>query len=170
MEKRLSELLGSTGEAIEVHTYHSFANKVLNIDRSGDQFSENGLLTDVQKCMILEKILSNSNLAGKYYDLKPANSLRILSLAKLFSLFKQEGIKTFLNDLLYLELPNGVQVGITETETSYLIPYRIASSKQRAPPTHAWLLWLNYLSTSSTRGYVTSLLSASRPQPSAPLV
>ena len=28
MEKRLSSLLGQTGEEIEVHTYHSFANKI----------------------------------------------------------------------------------------------------------------------------------------------
>ena len=40
-------------------------------------------------------------------------------------------IKTFLNDLLYLELPNGMHVGITETETSYLIPYRLGPAKQR---------------------------------------
>ena len=29
MEKRLLELLGPEGESIEVHTYHSFANKIL---------------------------------------------------------------------------------------------------------------------------------------------
>ena len=112
-------------------------------------------------------IQTTLGLTGALYVPGMPETTTLISTKKLF---KQEGIKTFLNDLLYLELPNGVQVGITETETSYLIPYRIASSKQRAPPTHAWLLWLNYLSTSSTRGYVTSLLSASRPQPSAPLV
>jgi len=45
-------------------------------------------------------------------------------------LFKQERIKTFLNDALYLELPNGVRVGITGTDTSYLIPYEFKSSGQ----------------------------------------
>ena len=38
-------------------------------------------------------------------------------------LFNQERIKTYLNDALYLELPSGVRIGITETDTSYLIPY-----------------------------------------------
>ena len=45
-------------------------------------------------------------------------------------LFKQERIKTYLNDALYLELPNGVRVGITETDTSYLIPYEFKPSGQ----------------------------------------
>ena len=46
-------------------------------------------------------------------------------------LFKQERIKTYLNDALYLELPNGVRVGITETDTSYLIPYEFKSSSEQ---------------------------------------
>ena len=50
-------------------------------------------------------------------------------------LFKQERIKTYLNDALSLELPNGVRIGITETDTSYLIPYEFRSS--RPCPQHA---------------------------------
>jgi hypothetical protein len=48
-------------------------------------------------------------------------------------LFKQERIKTYLNDALYLELPNGVRVGITETDTSYLIPDEFKSPGQCRP-------------------------------------
>ena len=36
-------------------------------------------------------------------------------------LFKQECIRTFLNDTLYVELPTGIQVGIVETDN--IIPY-----------------------------------------------
>jgi len=45
-------------------------------------------------------------------------------------LFKQERIKTYLNDALYLELPSGVRIGITDTDTSYLIPYETKATPQ----------------------------------------
>ena len=92
MEKRLSSLLGQTGDEIEVHTYHSFANKILSQKEGEHKLSENGLLTDVQRFMIFEKLFANPDIAGKYFDLKPANKLRLDSLSRLFSLFKQEGI------------------------------------------------------------------------------
>ncbi len=94
MKKRLAELLGPTGEEIQVHTYHSFANKILDQQKQESTLSENGLLTDVQRYMILEKLLANPEIAGKYYELKPSNNLRLSSLAKLFSMFKQEGINS----------------------------------------------------------------------------
>lgn len=92
MQKRLATLLGPTGEAIEVHTYHSFANKIIHRQKGEDSFAENGLLTDVQQFMIFQKLLSNQAIAGKYFDLKPANTMRLRSLNRLFGLFKKEGI------------------------------------------------------------------------------
>ncbi len=94
MEKRLASLLGPTGEDIQVHTYHSFANKILAQQKEDFKLSENGLLTDVQRYMILEKLLANPEIAGKYYEAKPTNNQRLRSLAKLFSLFKQEGVNS----------------------------------------------------------------------------
>ncbi len=91
MEKRLAKLLGKTGEEIEVHTYHSFAQKIIS-ENNQTSIEKSQLITDSQRFMILEKLFSNPNLAGKYFDLKPANKSRLVSMASLFSLFKKEGI------------------------------------------------------------------------------
>jgi DNA helicase-2/ATP-dependent DNA helicase PcrA len=91
MEKRLQKLLGKTGEEIEVHTYHSFAQKIIN-ENNQTAIQKSQLITETQRFMILEKLFSNSEIAGKYFELKPANASRLNSMAKLFGLFKKEGI------------------------------------------------------------------------------
>jgi len=91
MEKRLQKLLGKTGEEIEVHTYHSFAQKIIN-ENNQTAIQKSQLITETQRFMILEKLFSNSEIAGKYFELKPANASRLNSMAKLFGLFKKECI------------------------------------------------------------------------------
>jgi DNA helicase-2/ATP-dependent DNA helicase PcrA len=91
MEKRLSKLLGKVGEDIEVHTYHSFAQKIIN-ENNQTAFEKSQLINDSHRFMILEKLFSNPDLAGKYFDMKPANKTRLVSMASLFGLFKKEGI------------------------------------------------------------------------------
>jgi len=91
MNERLSKLFGKTGEEVEVHTYHSFAQKVIN-ENNKNSIEKYQLITDSQRYMILEKLFSNPQLAGKYFDLKPANKSRLISMAALFGLFKKEGI------------------------------------------------------------------------------
>lgn len=91
MEKRLVSLLGNVGEEIEVHTYHSFAQKIIN-ENNQTVIEKSQLITDAQRFMILEKLFSNPTIAGKYFDLKPANKSKLISMASLFGLFKKEGI------------------------------------------------------------------------------
>ena len=108
MEKRLLELLGPEGESIEVHTYHSFANKILFQNIEKNNLSESGLLSDVQRFMILEKLLSNANISGKYFELKPANKVRLSSLSRLFSFFKQNAITSKSLEMASLHTINNV--------------------------------------------------------------
>ena len=93
MRKRLLHLIGPDAERIEIFTYHSFCNKIINKNAS-DTFSEKKLITDAQRYMLIEKMIFEHLSPGDQNYLKPASTRKISDLSKIFSTLKQEGISS----------------------------------------------------------------------------
>ena len=92
MKKKLKELIGNAGENIKVCTFHSFSNDILKLIEDKSKITNKSIITPVQRMMILEKIINDSELAGTFYDGKPPTFKKLNSLHKIFNLLKKEYI------------------------------------------------------------------------------
>ena len=93
MKKRLKGLIGIESEKIEVSTYHSFGMDIILHSDLNNENKKKALLTEGQKFMLIEKLLSNKEVAGSYYDDKPLTTTKIKSTIKIINLFKKELIE-----------------------------------------------------------------------------
>ena len=91
MKKRLGELIGGESEKVSVETFHSFADKILQSERSSGG-SLRHLLTTAHRYLILEKLLSRPETGGVYCDGRIPSGVRLKSLSRIFGLLKKEGI------------------------------------------------------------------------------
>jgi DNA helicase-2/ATP-dependent DNA helicase PcrA len=108
MKVRLKELLGVTGEEVPVYTYHSFANEIILSSNKKDSFQSMGVLTDAQRYMIIEKLLTNKNIATDFYDMKPPSGFKIKTLSDIFQSFKKEGINRKKLELIAFRIINDI--------------------------------------------------------------
>ena len=92
MKKNLRHLLGPEADKIEVHTYHSFASKLIHWGGAEGFNPGQTVLTDAQRFMILEKLLTDSSVAGAYVSEKPRSRSFLVSMAEIFSDFKKQDI------------------------------------------------------------------------------
>jgi DNA helicase-2/ATP-dependent DNA helicase PcrA len=92
MKKNLRHLLGPEADKIEVHTYHSFASKLIHWGGFEGFTPGQTVLTDAQRFMILEKLLTDPSVAGAYLSEKPRSRGFLMSMAEIFSDFKKQDI------------------------------------------------------------------------------
>lgn len=92
MKKKLRSLMGDASDKVKVSTFHSFAHDIINESNEPGSKKKTSILTTGQRFMILEKLLSNPNTGGAFYDIKPATAKKLQSLHNIFSLFKKECI------------------------------------------------------------------------------
>lgn len=105
MKKNLIKLLGAEAEKIEVHTYHSFASKLIKRDTTDNYTSKHTVLNNAQRFMILERLLSDPNIASSYLTEKPKTASVLSSLAEIFSDFKKQDINNLeLNHIIDIEV------------------------------------------------------------------
>ncbi|KKP89185.1 MAG: UvrD/REP helicase [Berkelbacteria bacterium GW2011_GWA2_35_9] len=101
MRERLLSIFGNQAYDIEINTFHSFANKIINEypyffntyfeQQNKKQFRELTSLNELERFKIIKKLLIKSN----YYRLKPLknNLYFVTQITKAFSDLKREGIE-----------------------------------------------------------------------------
>ena len=89
MRSKLRGLMGETAEQIKVSTFHSFAHDIILENQIPGVKINTTILNPGQRFMILEKLLSNPDTAGTFYDIKPASAKKLHSLHAIFNLFKK---------------------------------------------------------------------------------
>jgi DNA helicase II / ATP-dependent DNA helicase PcrA len=92
MKKKLKTLMGEAAVQVKVATFHSFAHDIIIEHEELGAKNNTTILTQGQRFMVLEKLLSNSKTAGTFYDKKPASTKKLQSLHNIFNLFKKECI------------------------------------------------------------------------------
>ena len=92
MRSKLRGLMGEAAEQIKVSTFHSFAHDIILENQIPGVKNNTTILNPGQRFMILEKLLSNPDTAGTFYDIKPASAKKLHSLHAIFNLFKKECI------------------------------------------------------------------------------
>jgi DNA helicase-2/ATP-dependent DNA helicase PcrA len=110
MKERLLQLIGPEAEKINVATYHSFANSIVQSKvQAYEGKSQNKVLNKLQSYMIIEQMLGDKEVSGDYFEMKPPSPVTLKAFADLFSLLKKEAIsaddikqyaETCLSDLL----------------------------------------------------------------------
>ena len=92
MRSKLRVLMGEAAEQIKVSTFHSFAHDIILENQIPGVKNNTTILNPGQRFMILEKLLSNPDTAGTFYDIKPASAKKLHSLHAIFNLIKKECI------------------------------------------------------------------------------